>query len=80
MVMPANNVLSERNFSAMKRVKNCLRSSMNDNRLQHLMMSHMHRDISSDLDMIKQCNLFVDYEESRHIMFGEFIYEDLIQI
>ena len=80
MVMPASNILSEKNFSAMKSSKTCLRSSTNDNRLQHLMMSHIHWDISSDLDMIKLCNLFVAYEEYRHNIFGKFIYEDLIQI
>ena len=42
-VSPAYNATSERSFSAMRRVKSCLRSIMTQERLNHLMLLHIHR-------------------------------------
>lgn len=42
LVMPATNCTSERSFSALRRVKNYLRSSMTQQRLNNLMVLHVH--------------------------------------
>ena len=39
-VMPATNAVSERSFSALKRVKTYLRSTTGEGRLNHLMLLH----------------------------------------
>ena len=50
LVMPATNASSERAFSAMKRVKTYLRSTMSNNRLNHLMCLYVHRCRFDELD------------------------------
>ena len=45
LVMPASNAVSERSFSALRRVKTYLRSTMNQDRLNHLMILHIHREV-----------------------------------
>ena len=44
LVMPATNATSERSFSAMQRVKSYLRSTMGQERLNHLMTLHVHKE------------------------------------
>ena len=44
LVMPASNATSERSFSALRRVKTYLRSTMTQCRLNNLMVLHVHRD------------------------------------
>ena len=44
LVMPATNAISERSFSAMKRVKTYLRSTTTDSRMNHLMVLHVHKE------------------------------------
>ena len=43
LVMPATNAVSERSFSALKRVKTYLRSNTGEVRLNHLMLLHVHK-------------------------------------
>ena len=42
LVMPATNATSERSFSALRRVKSYLRSTMLQERLNYLMLLHVH--------------------------------------
>ena len=44
IVSPATNAVSERRFSALKRLKSYLRSTTGDNRFNHLMVLHVHQD------------------------------------
>ena len=44
IVMPASNATSERSFSALRRVKTYLRSTMTQVHLNNLMVVHVHRD------------------------------------
>ena len=41
--MPVSSVSSERSFSAMRRVENCLRATMGDERLSNLSLLLIHR-------------------------------------
>ena len=52
LTMPASSATSERSFSAMRRVKSYLRSTMGDERLSNLSLMHIHRHVQVDLDMI----------------------------
>ena len=41
--MPVSSASGERSFSAMRRVKNCPRATMGDERLSNLSLLHIHR-------------------------------------
>ena len=51
LVIPATNSTSERSFSALKRIKTYLRSSMLQSRLNHLMVLHYHQKRTDNLDL-----------------------------
>ncbi len=73
LIMPATNASSERSFSALRRVKSYLRNTMGQERLNHLMVLHVHRDITDSLDMISVANEFVADSEHRSQIFGTFV-------
>ena len=52
LVMPATNAASERSFSAMRRVKSYLRSTMTQERLNHMMVLHVHKDMTDSLNLL----------------------------
>ena len=60
LVMPATNASSERSFSALRRVKTYLRTTMTQERLNYLMIIHVHKERTDALDMKTLLNEFVD--------------------
>ena len=72
LVLPATNAISERSFSALRRVKTYLRSTMNQSRLNHLMLLHVQRHLTDSLDLVKIANEFVTGSEQRLTFFGHF--------
>ena len=72
LVLPATNASSERSFSALRRVKTYLRGTMKQSRLNHLMLLHVHKDLSDDLDLTACANDFVSANEHRFNIFGKF--------
>ena len=76
LVMPATNTTSERSFSALRRVKTYLRSSMGQMRLNNLMVLHVHKqDLMDILDFCNVGNEFVGGKEVRMriILYCKFI-------
>ena len=71
-VMPATNASSERSFSAMQRVKSYLRSTMTQERLNHLMILHVHKELTYGLILTNIANEFVSKSERRLQVFGKF--------
>ena len=59
LVMPATNAGSERAFSALRRVKTYLRSTMCQQRLNHLMILHIHKDHTDGLNLVDVANDFI---------------------
>ena len=78
LVLPATNAVSERSFSALRRVKTFLRSTMNQDRLNHLMVLHVHKTLTDTLDLIEVANEFVTGSEHRLTMFGKFVPSDVV--
>lgn len=76
LVMPATNAISERSFSALRRVKSYLRSTMNQDRLTHLMVLHIHKELTDKLDLISIANDFVAGDTHRLTVFGTFASKD----
>ena len=80
IVMPATNAQSERSFSAVRRIKTYLRSSMSQKRLNNLMLLHVHKSETDDLDLIDVANDFIESNEHRKHFFGlEFKQSDRLQ-
>ena len=77
MVAPTTNAESERIFSAMKRIKTYLRNRMTNERMNSLMIMHVHRDRLDDLDFISIGNDFVGKNQRRRNTFGIFNESDI---
>ena len=72
LVMPATNASSERSFSALRRVKTYLRTTMTQERLNHMMVLHVHKDSTDSLDLKKAVNEFISCSEHRTGIFAKF--------
>ena len=77
LVMLATNAVSERTFSALRRVKTYLRSTMTQARLNHLMILDVHRELTDTLELIETANEFVSRSDHRHTIFGTFKHSDV---
>ena len=72
LVLPATNATSERSFSALKRIKSALRSTMSQTRINNLMILHVHKDKTDELSANKIGNEFVSNSDHRQSIFGKF--------
>ena len=70
LVMPSTNAISERSFSALKRVKTYLRSTTTNLRLNNLMVLHIHTDSVDKMDLTQIGDEFIDKHQSRIDTFG----------
>ena len=75
LVMPATNAVSERSFSALRRIKTFLRTTMTQCRLNNLMVLNIHKDHCDILDLVDVSNGFVAGSEHRLSLFGKFMHE-----
>ena len=68
VVTPATNTTSERTFSAFRRLKSYLRTTMTQERLNHLMLLHFHKDKTDKLDLVCVANdFFLHGKKKKHI-------------
>ncbi len=68
-VVPATNAESERSASALRRVKSYLRSTMSQSRLNNLMLLHVHKHRTDNLDLKICSNEFItgnDHRKQNH--------------
>jgi hypothetical protein len=70
MVIPATSATAERSFSCLRRVQNFLRSTMSQERLNNLMILHIHQDLTDLLDLEAVARDFVSLNDSRRDLFG----------
>ena len=63
LVMPATNAVSERSASAVRRIKNYLRATMSQSRLNNLMILHIHKERTDSLCLPRCVNDFVAVRE-----------------
>ena len=78
LVMPASNAVSERSFSSLRRLKSYLRSTMTQERLNNILVLHVHNDLTDNLNLTEVANEFVMSSEFRLTLFGKFHETDLI--
>ena len=72
LVLPATNATSEWSFSALRRVKTYMRSTMTQERLNNLMVLHVHKEHCDRLELERVANEFVSGRECRMRTFGSF--------
>lgn len=72
LIMPATNAISERSASALRRVKTYLRTTMHQDRFNHLMILHIHKDAVDDLPLDKCVNKFISLNAHRSNSIAKF--------
>ena len=72
MVMPATNAASELSFLVLCRIKYYLRSTITQQRLNHLMILNIHKEALDDMDLKSIANEFVQGNEHRLSVLGNF--------
>ena len=71
IVSPASSAEPERSFSALRRLKTWMRSTMSQTRLNAVALCHVHQDILDAIDIAALVNLFVSHNDTRLYMFGD---------
>ncbi len=72
LVMPATNATSERSFSALRRVKSYLRATMLQERLNYLMLLHVHKERTDAICLKTVVNDFIGDSIHRSNIFGNY--------
>ena len=72
LTIPVTTASSERNFSALKRVKTYLRNSMTQSRLNHCMLLHINHDITDKIDTKEIASEFIENCSTRTTYFGSY--------
>ena len=70
LTIPVTTASSERNFSALKRIKTYLRNSMTQSRLNHRMLLHVHKDRTDSIDTKDIASEFIQNCSTRTAYFG----------
>ena len=61
---------TERTFSTLRRLKNYLRSTMSQKRLNHVVVLHTHKERIDELDLLATAREFVSANDRRRAYFG----------
>ena len=79
---PKSKILSPERFETitfvqqallrLKRVKTFLRSITGEDRLNYLVLLHVHKELADGIDMVEAANLFVGDNQRRKHLFGKF--------
>ena len=56
---------AERTFSMLRRLKNYLRSTMTQQRLNHIMLLHTHKDRTDDITLLDIAKDFISFNDRR---------------
>jgi hypothetical protein len=72
LVIPVSSATAERSFSCLRRLKTYLRSTMGQERLNHLMVLTVHQDKTDTINLKSVANDFVSLNNTRRNVFGKF--------
>src|SRR6218665_2646004 len=70
LVLPVSSASFERSFSGLRRLKTWLRSTMTQQRLNHIAVLHTHQEELDALDTAKILSEFLRASEIRGSIFG----------
>jgi len=71
LTVPMSSATAERTFSALRRLKNYLRTTMTQKRLNHVALLHTHKQPTDDLDL-REVARIVQIQSRRKAFFGNF--------
>ena len=80
LVSPATNIVSEPSASSMLRIKNWLRSTMSQKRLNHGMLFSIHTKKTDGINLKNVANIFCEANEEKRRTFGVFCDTDFLQL
>jgi hypothetical protein len=72
LVMPASAAAAERSFSSLRRVKNYMRNTLGQSKLNSLLLLHCHKERTDLLDLKDIAQKFVLAVDQRALVFGHF--------
>ena len=72
IVSPASSAKAERSFSALRRLKTWLRTTMTETRLNSIAVCHIYRVRIDELDIIPLMREFISRSHQRRSTFGQF--------
>ena len=70
--IPITTATAERSFSALRRIKTYLRSTMSECRLNNVLLLHCHKDITDSVNVTDIAKTFVSANSQRQNYFGSF--------
>ena len=70
--IPITTATAKQSFSTLRRIKTYLCSTMTEESLNSIMVLHAHKDLASDLDLVKIAKDFVATNSRRQGYFGNF--------
>lgn len=70
MTIPGSSCTNERSFSTLRRLKNYLRTTMLQDRLNHVAILHIYSDITDKLDMEVLMDEFIARNVKRTAVFA----------
>lgn len=70
LAIPGSSCSNERSFSVLRRLKTYLRSTMLQNRLNHIDILHVYRDRTDELDLETLLNKFISQNSKRSNVFA----------
>jgi hypothetical protein len=70
LVIPASSSTAERSFSGLRRVKTWLRSTMTQQRLNHMAVLHAHQEVLDMLEVHSELGQFITLSDIRKNLFG----------
>ena len=72
LVCPVSSCECERSFSALRRLKTWLRTTITQRRLNHISICHVHQEQLDNVNVHELAKLFVQKSEIRRNLFGTF--------
>jgi hAT family C-terminal dimerisation region len=73
LLLPVTSATAERSFSALRRLKTYLRSTMGQSRLNHTALLQVHQDVLDKLNVLELAEQFILARDNRRIAFGHFV-------
>lgn len=72
LTIPVTTATAERSFSALRRLKTWLRSTMTQQRLNNLLMLSSHKSRCDDMNLLEIAEEFIVFNQQRQKFFGRF--------
>jgi hypothetical protein len=72
LVVPATSATAERSFSALRRLKTYIRSTIGQPRLNHMLVMHCHQERTDSLNLKTIAQEFIAASAQRSTFFGKY--------